>query len=296
MAKAVRRGSKVKMSRLNNRISGRKLSTILAIVVLSTLYGCGVKWWYGQMDYLIRFRMDQYFDTTTQQADFISAEFKKHLLWHRYEGIPIHLDFLVATQKHLADGITRPEISWFLNQYREQMRLLVDRLLTDSVQFLTLLDTKQIDYFSEWQKEDNEKYAERLKMSREERLELRAEKTIESLEDWLGSLSDSQEAEITKLSLQLPDSFESWYQQKVQRQQQFISVLRKNNGKEEIREALYRFLLPTDKNSSNGLSEPVIEMVLAIDRLATPAQRQHLSDKIQEWVDDLSEINRFKDS
>jgi len=278
-------------SQLKSRISGRYLFALLITGVLFLASGCGVKWWYGQSEYLLRYRINQYFDTTTQQADFISRQFKAHLKWHRHEGIPVHINFLVSTQKILADGLTLTEIDWFFEQYHEQLRLIVERLSSDSVQFISLLSREQIDHFSAWRKQENEKYEERLKMSREERLVARAEKTIEFLEDWLGSLSDSQEAEIKKMSLNLPDTFESWYKKKVQQQQQFISVLREHSSSKEIRQALHHFMLPP-KEKSAGSSEPLFEMVLAVDRMVTLKQRQHLLDKLQIWIDDLGELNR----
>jgi hypothetical protein len=274
------------------RISNRRFSILCIAGLLFILSGCGVKWWYGKLDYLLRYRVDQYFDITNQQKDFITQHFGQHLVWHRYEGLPTHIEFLAAVQKKLADGITHAEIGWFFTQYREQNRLIINRLSDDAVQFLTLLNVEQIDHFSERLTEENEELAERLQMSREERLEKRAEKTLDSIEDWLGSLSDEQEAEITKLSLSIPDSFGEWYQKKIQRQQHFISILRKNSSKEEIRQGLHLLMLPSDSKNRDPSSSPIIEMIMTIDRLATPAQRQHVIDEIQAWIDDLIEISQ----
>lgn len=274
------------------RISSRRFSILCIAGLMLVLSGCGVKWWYGKLDYLLRYRVDQYFDITGQQKDFITKQFEEHLIWHRHEGIPIHVNFLIATQKNLADGLTRAEIGWFFSQYREQNRLIIDRLSNDSVQFLSQLKEEQIDYFSEQLAEENEELEERLQLPRKERLEKRAEKTIDSIEDWLGSLSDEQEAEITKLSLNLPDNFAQWYQKKTERQQQFISILRQNSDKEEIRRGLYNLMLPQDSKNRETSSNPIIEMIIAIDRMATPTQRQHVIDKIQQWIDDLKDISQ----
>ncbi len=274
------------------RLSSRPLSVLCIAGLLLVLSGCGVKWWYGKLDYLLRYRVDQYFDITAQQKDFITKQFEEHLIWHRYEGIPTHIEYLAATQKKLADGLTRAEIGWFFNQYREQNRLIIDRLSNDSVHFLTQLKVEQIDHFSERLAEENEELEERLLMPREERLEKRAEKTIELVEDWLGSLANDQETEITKLSLNLPDNFAQWYQKKIQRQQQFISILRKNSSKKEIRQGLNLLMLPSDSKNRDTSTSPIIEMIIAIDRLATPAQRQHVIDELQQWIDDLTEISQ----
>ncbi len=253
--------------------------------------GCGINWWYDQVDYLLRYRIDQYFDITSQQKDFITGQLEKHLVWHRYEGVPVHVTFLTETQNRLADGVTRADIFWFFSQYREQLWLIVDRLSADSVLFLTQLQSDQIDYFSVQLQEQNEEHEERLAMSREERLEARAEKTLEFLEEWLGDISDSQEAEVRRMSLAMPDRFEPWYRKKVQRQQLFIDQLRKKKSKEDLRKTLLLMMLPQKRDADDPSLGPMIEMILSIDRMATVDQRQHVIDKLQTWVDGLKEVN-----
>lgn len=276
----------------NLKRSGRRHSMLLIIGLLFVVSGCGIKWWYNQVDYLLRFRVDHYFDITAQQKDFITRQLEKHLVWHRYEGIPVHMAFLTATQHNLADHVTRDEIYWFLNQYREQMRLIVSRLSADSVDFLQLLSPGQIDYFSKQLREENEKYEKRLKLPKSERLAQRADKTIKFLDDWLGSLTDSQEAEIRRLSLALPDNFEVWYRQRTERQQHFIRTLRESSSKDDIQAALNQLLLPPETDSRDSSFNQLADMVLTIDGMVSSGQRQHVIGKLQDWIDSLNAISR----
>lgn len=246
------------------------------------------------MDYLLRMRIDRYFDVTDQQEDFITRRLAEHLRWHRYEGVPVHLGFLNQTLEKVADGVEREEIFWFFRQYREQLRMIVQRLSSDSVVFLLQLTDEQIDYFAEQLHENNEKYRERLDMSRGERLEARADSTIDFLEEWLGELSDKQVAEIRKISLALPDRFEPWYRQRLERQQRFVTALREKKGEAEIREALLGMLLPPDRVQKDASLEPIVRMIQAIDRMATPQQRQHVMKKLQSWADGLRDVVSVK--
>jgi uncharacterized protein DUF6279 len=277
--------------RLNYHLNLKRRVLLLAVIV-STISGCGVSWWYGQIDYLLWFRVDSYFDLTGEQEDFIVKRLEKHLVWHRFEGLPEHVSFLVDTRDKLSDGVTRPEIFWFFQAYRSQLRLIVERLSGDSIEFLTTLNSEQIDHFIDELKDENEEYEERLSMSREERLQKRVEKTIESLEDWLGSLSDTQEAEVRRISLNLPDTLKPWYQKRLMRQRSFVKALRAKNSRLEIREVYFRMMLPTERKSDDRTLDPIVEMILSVDRMATPTQRQHLIDKLQKWIDDLTDIHQ----
>lgn len=258
---------------------------------LGVISGCGLKWWYSQIDYLLRVRIDRYFDITSQQEDFITRQLETHLHWHRYRGIPIHIAFLKETRIRVNDGVDEEDIVWFFKGYSEQMRLIVERLSEDSIEFLLKLEPDQITYFEEQLREDNETYRERLEMSPEERLEARADSTIESLEDWLGSLSDEQEAEIRRLSLALPDRLEPWYRDRIKRQRMFVNTLREQKDRDAIRKALLQMLLPRNIDREDPFVQPVIEMILVIDRLATRPQRAHVIAKLQGWIDSLQAIS-----
>lgn len=271
----------------------RALCVLVSLLIVA---GCGIKWWYDQVDYLLRMQVDQYFDITSSQEDFITRQLEKHLRWHRYEGLPVHIRFLSEVQTRLADGVVRDDIIWFFVQYRKQVQIIVEQLSDDSVEFLTQLRKEQIDYFTEQLAEENEELEERLEMTAEERLEKRADKTIDFLEEWLGSLSDDQEAEIRQMSRATPDRFKPWYQKRILRQRSFITAIRENRNRQAIRESLLQMLLPPARDKANHSDEPGIRMIIAIDRMATPAQREHLLQKLKKWEDALLEIsNKFSE-
>jgi len=273
-------------------ISLTKIPLLISAVGLLAVSGCGVKWWYDQIDYLLGIRIDRYFDVTEQQEEFITRRLAEHLHWHRYEGLPVHIRFLRETREKLADGVSREEVAWFFRQYRNQLRLLIEQLSSDSVLFLMQLTDEQVDYFEEQLREDNQKYEKRLKQSPEDRLAARADATIDFLEEWLGDLSGEQEARVRQLSLALPDRFESWYRQKLDNQQLLIAALRVRRDGAEIRAALLRMLLPPEPDDNDTHLEPMIDMIQSIDRLATRQQRQHVMNKLQGWVDSLKELSR----
>lgn len=272
----------------SRRVRGRGPVIILCLLMVS---GCGIKWWYNHVDYLMRLRIDRYFDITSQQEAFVINRLEEHMRWHRYKGVPVHIRFLAETQRRVADGVAPDEIFWFFDQYREQLRLIVERLSADSVQFLMQLEEEQIDGFAEQLKEENEAYDVRLNMSVEERRAHRADSTIEFLEEWLGGLSDEQESEVRKLSQALPDRFEPWYRKRLERQQSFIKTLRTGKEPDKISQGLLEMLLPAPQRKDDPALEPIVKLILAIDRMATPGQRQYTIDKLQKWIDGLQEIS-----
>jgi hypothetical protein len=263
---------------------------ILLLATLLALSGCGFRWWYAKADYLLQRKIDQYIDLSNEQKHFVKPRLQKHLDWHRIEMIPRHIAFLEQTRDGVLDGVTIDEIHWFSSEYRRQVRRLIGQLAHDSVQLFKTLTPTQIDLFEKRLVEDNTEYEAQRAMTAEQRRERRAEKTVKELKDWLGSLNPEQEKAIVEMSRNLPDNFDEWYQQRLNRQRFFIETLRQKSADSDIEAAFFTLMNVDNPDPPEPIPPPMVSMILAIDRLATPKQRQNVADKLQSWIDDLQHV------
>jgi hypothetical protein len=260
---------------------------LLLSAALLVVSGCGFRWWYGQAGMLLERRINRYTDLSSEQRQFVRPRLTAHLEWHRAEAIPQHLAFLERTRDGIQDGVTGKEIQWFINEYQRQAHLLIGQLAPDAVQLLKTLTPTQIEHFERRLGEDNQEYEKQRSLSTEKRLEQRAERTIKELKDWLGSISSEQEEAITHLSRELPDNFDRWYQERLDRQHGFIDTLRNRGDDRDIEAAFFRLMRIGDPDQPETPPPAMVKMVLAVDRLATPKQRQNVVDKLQSWIDEL---------
>lgn len=264
-----------------------------APVVFSMLFigACGVNYWYDHIDFLMKLQIDQYFDLTSQQEDFVELRLGEHHSWHRKEGIPLLIAFLEETKENISDGVEYNEIEAFITAYREQLRIVIDQSADDMLSFLTSLSMEQIDYFEEALDESNKDYKERAALSRKERLELRAERLIEFLEDWVGSLSTEQTQIVIEISKNQPDNYQQWFQRRLNRQKRLIRSLKEQKSNAEIKTLVVKMLLLPDPRKHKALYASFIDTVLKIDRLLNQQQRIHAAEKLQGWIDDIKRIS-----
>ena len=99
------------------------------------------------------------------------------------------------------------------------------------------------------------------------------------------------------MSLELPDTFEIWVRYRQQRQQTFLDLVQAARGGEMVRPKLqdwvrfpYRESSEDILRSQQRLREGVQHMAIAVDRMLTQGQRDHLIGELQELVDDLQDL------
>ena len=130
-----------------------------------------------------------------------------------------------------------------------------------------------------------------------ERLKNRAHATIDWLEDWLGSLSKDQQAQILEWSLALPDTQQVSAAYRQQRQQELLALLHQPRTPERVAQELRAMLVYPDRTAPQAYQEAIRQMraavktmVLAIDQQLSADQRHHALTKLQQLIDQLHDL------
>jgi hypothetical protein len=110
----------------------------------------------------------------------------------------------------------------------------------------------------------------------------------------MGALSTQQEQEIARLTMQFPDTLPSWYAHQMYRHEQLIALFESRKS-DQTAERLEDWLVHQDYDTdprfadmTKQLRRHITELVLTLDRSATPAQRQYFLSKL----DDLTALVR----
>lgn len=267
-------------------------------LVVLLLAGCGLKTAYTYSDWLALWWIDQYFDLSQEQQQFVSTSLEGILARHRREALPKYERLLTQAQQKLERGLRSEDVDWFYASYEELRTELFEFFVEDGSQFLSSLDEQQIRYLEESLREDNERFEERLREEPGQRLEQRADSTVGWLGDWLGYLRDDQEKTIRDMSMALPDTLEPWLDYRRARQQYLLGLLRSSENGTEIREPLRAWLVRPELGAPDGYLEVqremragVKDMALSIDRMVSQDQREHLVGEVQAVIDDLHELS-----
>lgn len=288
----------IHQARQETKRAGRhRLWMWCAAGLLVLLAGCSLTHAYRYADWIILWELDHYFDLTSEQRHDLGLRLTPLLAQHRHEAIPQYEAFLVQIRQRLERGLTSQDIDWTYATYDRLRADLFERLVADGGVFLASVDPSQVRTFENALQKDNDKAVRLVQAPKQERLQRRAQDTIDWLEDWLGSLSKDQEAQIRAWSLALPDTQQVRLAYRQQRQQKLLALLHQPRTPERVAQELRAILVYEDQTAPQAYQDAVRQMraavktmALAIDQRITADQRHHAVTKLQRLIDQLHDL------
>jgi len=280
------------------RAGKRSLWMWCAAGLLCFLAGCSFLSLYRYADWIILWQADQYLDLTSDQRRDLSQRLAPLLARHRQEALPQYEAFLTQIRRRFERGLANQDIEWVFANYDRLRNDLVNRLIAESGILLASVDSSQVRTLEAAFQKDTTKSARLAQAPVSERLKKRADDIVDWLEDWLGSLSKDQEAQIRELSLRFPDNQQFWATYQQQRQQELVALLRQPRTSESLARELRALLVfypdPTAPQAYQDvirqMRDAVKPMALAIDQQVTAGQRRHAVAKLQRLIDQLHDL------
>jgi hypothetical protein len=280
------------------RAGRQRLWTWCAAGLLVVLVGCSLTLGYRYADWIILWELDHYFDLTSAQRHDLGLRLTPLLARHRREAIPQYETFLVQIRQRIERGLTSQDIDWAYATYDHLRADLFERLVADGGVFLASVDSRQVRTFEAALQTDNDKAARLVEAPAPERLTKRAHATIDWLEDWLGSISKDQEAQIRAWSLALPDTPQVWLAYRQQRQRKLLALLHQPRTPERVARELRTMLVDQDQTAPQAYQDALRQMraavktmALSIDQRVTADQRHHAVTKLQRLIDQLHDLH-----
>jgi len=271
--------------------------TWCAVGLLILLAGCSSLSFYRYADWIILWQVDHYFDLTSDQRHDLAQRLTPLLTRHRHEAIPQYESFLVQFRQRFERGLTSQDLNWVYTSYDQLRADLFEQVVADGGVFLASVDPRQVRTFEEALQKDYDKAVRLVQAPAPERLKKRAQATIDWLEDWLGSLSKDQEAQIREWSLALPDTQQVWLAYRQQLQQELLVLLHQPRTPERVTGELRAMLVSLDQHAPQDYQDAVRQMrvavrtmALAIDQQLTLDQRHHVVTKLQRLIDQLHDL------
>src|SRR4029077_10333787 len=266
--------------------------------LLFFLAGCSFLSLYRYADWIILWQADQYLDLTSDQRRDLSQRLTPLLARHRQEAIPQYVTVLAQCRQRLERGLTSQDIDWVYANYDRLRADLLDRIIADSGVVLASVDSRQVRTLEAALQKDHAKTVQFVQAPAPERLTKRADAIIDWLDEWLGSLSKDQEAQIRQWSLALPDNQQFWAAYQQQRQQELVALLRQPRTPEIVARELSALLVvypdqtgpPAYQDAIHQMRTAVKTMALAVDQQVPAGQRRHAVTKLQRLIDQLHDL------
>ena len=270
---------------------------LLAALVL--LIGCSLrKIGYNLAPRFVVSRLSSTFDLNKAQKQQAQVAVAGLHSWHRSSELPRYVEFLDAVIAKTADGLTRDEVQWMLTEGEHHWERAVQKVVPESAALLVTLSPEQISHSEAEMKKGSQERFERLELSEPDYLAFRLKKAKKTMNTWLGSYTDAQLAEFERFIRK--NRVEELRRQKLNEQNRtaLLTALREHAPRETVEALLFNWMTkqqvaPSDEHQraeERNLND-FVDMVLAIDRSLSPAQRQHLLKELRTLRTELYELS-----
>jgi hypothetical protein len=273
---------------------------ILSAFLLATLAGCSLlRVGYGQLDTIAQWTADDYFDLDPEQKHDFQKRFDRLHEWHRYEQLPDYAVFLSSTRARVQKGLAREDVAWVAESLRERYRTLVRRSANDAAALLATLKPAQLDALRHKFEKDNRRFVREYHLDQDADAQKRAaaKRVLARISDWTGSLSDEQERKITALASELPMNHRLRHEDRMRRQREFLQLLAQRGDSARFPALLRQWLLNWEEGRAPEYAgawarwmEKQADFYVAVDRMLTPHQREHITQRLQNYATDFTRL------
>jgi len=273
------------------------LAMLLALA-LAVLSGCSMlRTGYGHLDTFAVWTADDYFDLEPEQKHDFQKRFDRLHEWHRYEQLPDYAAFFTSAGARVKKGLAREDIAWISEGLRDRYRAIIRRSADDAAAFLTTVTPAQLDALRRQFEKDNRRFVREfhLEDGADEQRRAAAKRVLARIRDWTGRLNDEQERKITALARELPMNHGLRYEDRMRRQREFLQLLALRGDPARFPALLRHWLLNWEEGRTpeyEGLwarwMEQQADFYVAVDRMLTPHQREHLAHRLQNYANDFT--------
>lgn len=267
----------------------RWASVFILLCAAVTLGGCsGVRLVYDNIDTFIRWRLLQFLDVHDAQADELDERIASFLRWHRKNALPKYARDADEAANRLSDGLSQDDINWGYDvavaHARESVRVAAEQMAP----LLDRLSPEQIRHMEQRIVEENRKFArENLRGSERERRRQRAERIVERMEEWVGTLSRAQVERVQQYSARAPLLGEMRDRDNKRLQGEMLAVIRAHESRKRLPERMSNWERGRDPAfaAARAANQKEFEaMLLDLDRLGSAEQRARLVSELRRYA------------
>jgi hypothetical protein len=257
---------------------------------------------YRNLDVIIPWTLSDYLDMNGEQKGWFNERLKEHLSWHCTTQLPGYLDWLDRLQAMVeTNQVTDDALQARTREAKQAIAQTAREITPSAIELLQGLNDQQVAEMNDaFAKDQSKRQEEYLKPSLNQQIKERAERMNKRLNDWLGTLSATQQQRVMAWSNALGDQNKQWIANRVHWQTQFSAAVAQRRSPEfpqRIETLLVNreSLWTSDYRQAYANTEAQARGLL-VDLMAesTTAQRQRLLKKIEGVRKDFTDLKCLK--
>jgi chemotaxis methyl-accepting protein methylase len=278
--------------------SMQKLLSLLLAASMLVLAACSLATVaYNNAGVLITYQVDEYFDLSPTQEEWVRQRANKLIAWHRATELPQYRRVLNEAQARAEAGMTVAEVEAAYGDGRNAFMRVADRMLPDIADFLLQLDEQQIQYFEDKLTRDNEKLVREMKGGEEALLKKRLERHEQRFKDWMGELSASQRDDIRAAVGAMKPLEEFRVADRRTRQADFIALLKSKPDAASMQKQLRQMMTQPELKRAAAYREELekqqktlMQLIARMSTTATAEQRARVQKRLGGYANDIAAL------
>lgn len=248
--------------------------------------------------------LNSYVDFESEQKPWVKQHIDELFAWHRKTQLREYVQLVSRIQHRDLSTVTKADLLGDYDDGRTRLTRITERAAPDLADLALSLTPAQIANIDEKFTKNNDKFRkEYLKGGTAERQEFRYKKMMKQAEYWFGNFSREQETKLRALSDARPLNNELMLADRMQRQKELIAMLRKIHAEKPSRDAtatmIRKYVADTINHFGNkqqqafadATTEANAALVAEMMRMATPEQKRHFINTLQDWVSDFNRLS-----
>ena len=280
--------------------------TFLLMACLSLLAACSaIKLGYNNSATFAHTYLTNKVDFDSEQSALLKTSLNNIVEWHRNAELPVLANELQTARQALAarNGVVTPVNAAQVQALNQAIRASLRRTANEAApviakNMLGLWPNQIRDIQQALNKSNVEYREERLMQNAEKRVNESIERMTERFERWLGTLNPAQLKQIEAWARTETRWAESRYENRLERQQQFMDLVNKAANRQIDQATLSREIArllnawqtpssPSDKQESEQRQKTTIALIVDVLNSATPEQRNNAADRAAGWAKDF---------
>lgn len=253
--------------------------------------------------------LNSYVDFESGQKPWVKAHIDELFAWHRKTQLQQYVKLISRLQRANYATITKADLLSDYEEGRKSVNAITDRAAPELADLALSLTPEQIDNIQQKLEKNNKRFRkDYLRGSQQERQEFRYKRMMKQAEYWFGNFSHRQEDRLRMLSDARPLDNELQIADRLQNQKQLIDLLKKIQSQKPDREAAARMIREYVNAAMEHFGnkqyqaffdqskEANAALVAEMMHMATPEQRKHFINTLQDWVSDFTRLMAKADS
>ncbi len=282
-------------------VTMKSLKIFTFILLLLSLSACTVKFVYNNLDWVVKWYVDDYITLTAEQKPIFNAHLAELLHYHRQQHLPEYASLLQDIAREADQGLTVDQIQSYQNRFGH----LIEALVVEAIDPLTLLlaqmNDQQVHALQDGFDKANRSFIERfISTSEDAQRQRQAQNLAKMLQRFVGSLNTQQLAMIQRWSTEYHLMGVEFLQTRLGWQAQFMALLAERH-QADFKQHLHAYLLSPATQQSAVYQEKVAHnqqlmwvLLVNINSSLDAKQKQSLQRNLYKLAEDFTELALHK--